>query len=142
MIPVGVDRWLAERTPPVATALGVSFARGGVDGEDLGWVEGVVVPDAAAGGPDGVVSGGVLAVVLGAAMELAVDVVDMAPGPSSSITALTVAIEREARCGEVLELRGEVDGLTRVGGTALATLCDASGALVARAAATLSRRRA
>ncbi len=133
MIPVGVDRWLAERTPPVVAALGVTFARGGVDGEDLGWVEGGFAPDLAAGGPDGVVSGGVLAVVLGAAMALAVDVVDMAPGPSSSITALTIAIERDARCGEVLELRGEVEGLTRVGGSAQATVTDATGALVARA---------
>ena len=142
MIPVGVDRWLAERTPSVAAALGVSFARGGVDGEDLGWVEGAFVPDVATGGPDGVVSGGVLALALGAAMELAVDVVDMAPGPSSSITALTIAIERDALCGEVLELRGEVEGLTRVGGSAQATVTDATGALVARAAATLARHRA
>ncbi|MDE2281771.1 MAG: hypothetical protein KGJ92_03240 [Actinomycetales bacterium] len=139
MIPVGVDQWLAERTPPVAVALGVTFARGGVDGEDLGWVEGAFVPEAVSGGPGGVVSAGVLAVALGAAMVLAVDVVAMGSGPASTITALTLEIDRDPRCDETLVVRGEVEGLTRVGGSARASVSDASGAAIARAAATLAR---
>lgn len=136
-----VDQWLADRTPPVVAALGASFTRCGVDGEDLGWVDGTFTPAALAGGPGGIVPGGVLAVVLGAAMTVAVDVVAMADGSSATVTAMTVTVARSPRCDEALTLRGEVASLQRSGGSAEALLADANGVLVARATAALSRRR-
>ena len=136
-----VDEWLADHTPAVVVALGGLFTRCGVDGEDLGWVDGTFTPAALAGDPDGIVPGGVLAVVLGAAMTVAVDVVAMADGASATVAALTMAVTRSPRCAEALTLRGEVAALHRTGGSAEATLVDADGALVARATATLSRRR-
>ncbi len=135
------EQWLVEHTPAVVAALGGSFTRCGVDGEDLGWVDGTFTPAALAGEPDRIVPGGVLAVVLGAAMTVAVDVVAMADGSSATVTAMTVAVTRSPRCAEALTLRGEVAALHRTGGSAEATLVDADGALVARATATLSRRR-
>ena len=136
-----VDEWLADHTPAVVVALGGLFTRCGVDGEDLGWVDGTFTPAALAGDPDGIVPGGVLAVVLGAAMTVAVDVVAMADGASATVAALTMAVTRSPRCAEALTLRGEVAALQRTGGSAEASLTDGDGVLVARATATLSRRR-
>ena len=136
-----VDEWLADHTPTVVVALGGLFTRCGVDGEDLGWVDGTFTPAALAGDPDGIVPGGVLAVVLGTAMTVAVDVVAMADGASATVAALTMAVTRSPRCAEALTLRGEVAALQRTGGSAEASLVDGDGVLVARATATLSRRR-
>ena len=136
-----VDQWLVDHTPPVVATLGGLFTRCGVDGEDLGWVDGTFTPTALAGGPDGTVPGEVLGVVLGAAMTVAVDVVAMADESSATVTALTVAVTRSPRCAEALTLRGEVAAFRRTGASAEAMLVDADGALVARATATLSRRR-
>ena len=136
-----VDEWLADHTPAVVVALGGLFTRCGVDGEDLGWVDGTFTPAALAGDPDGIVPGGVLAVVLGTAMTVAVDVVAMADGASATVAALTMAVTRSPRCAEALTLRGEVAALQRTGGSAEASLTDGDGVLVARATATLSRRR-
>ena len=134
------EQWLVDHTPAVVAELGGSFTRCGVDGEDLGWVDGTFTPTTLAG-LDGIVPGGVLAVVLGAAMTVAVDVVAMADESSATVTAMTVAVARSPRCAEPLTLRGEVTALERIGSSAEATLADADGVLVARATATLSRRR-
>ncbi|MHB8333902.1 MAG: hypothetical protein ACYDEH_03225 [Acidimicrobiales bacterium] len=141
MTPTRVDQWLGDHTPPVVTALGGSLTRCGVDGEDLGWVDGSFTPTALAGGLDGTVPGGVLAVVLGAAMVMAVDVVAMADRPSAGVITMALEVARDPRCAEPLSLRGEVEALQRSTGSAGATLVDRDGALVAQATATLSRRR-
>ena len=135
MTPIDVEQWLTDRASPVLSALGGSLDRGGIDGEDLGWVEGTFVPATSAGGLDGAV----LAVALGAAMIAAVDVVEMPARPSASISAMTIEIARDPHSGESLSLRGEVVSLTRSGASAEATVLDATGALVARSRATLSR---
>lgn len=140
MKPSDVDQWLVGATPSVLGVLGGSFDRAGIDGEDLGWVEGTFVPVALAGGMDGVVRGGVVSVVFGAVMIGAVEVVELSARPSASITAMTVDIARDPRCGQTLYFRGEVEMLTRNGASAGATLHDAEGALVAHATATLARR--
>ena len=136
-----VDEWLADHTPAVVVALGGLFTSCGVDGEDLGWVDGTFIPAALAGDSDGIVPGGVLAVVLGTAMTVAVDVVAMADGASATVAAMTMVVTRSPRCAEALTLRGEVAALQRTSGSAEASLADAEGVLVARATATLSRRR-
>ena len=136
-----VDEWLADHTPAVVVALGGLLTSCGVDGEDLGWVDGTFIPAALAGDSDGIVPGGVLAVVLGAAMTVAVDVVAMADGASATVAAMTMVVTRSPRCAEALTLRGEVAALQRTSGSAEASLTDGDGVLVARATATLSRRR-
>ena len=47
-----MDRWLGDGGMPVIELVGGAFTAYGVDGEDLGWVEGAFVPEALACNPN------------------------------------------------------------------------------------------
>ncbi len=136
------EPWLRDRSSALFTALGGSFHRAGVDGEDLGWVEGSFTPTALASGRDNLVPAGVLAVVLDAACVVAVECADLAATVPGAITTMAIELDRSARTGNSYVLRGEVVGLTRRAGAVEATLVGSDGALVARATGTVTRRRA
>jgi acyl-coenzyme A thioesterase PaaI-like protein len=68
-----MDRWLGDGGMPIIAAIGAAFERYGVDGEDLGWVEGTFVPTVLACNPHGAVQAGVHGVVLDAAMNFAIN---------------------------------------------------------------------
>src|SRR5580658_7993286 len=53
-----MDRWLGDGGMALLAAVGVTFERYGVDGEDLGWVEGVFLPRDLAANPHGSVQAG------------------------------------------------------------------------------------
>ena len=133
------EQWLRDHSPALFTALGGSFHRSGVDGEDLGWVEGSFTPTALAGGRDGSVPAGVLAVVMDAACVVAVECADPAAA-AGAVTTMTIELDRAARTGDSYVLRGEVVGLTNRAGVVEATLVKSDGALVARATGTVTRR--
>ena len=49
--PKNMDRWLGDGGMALLGEVGASFERYGVDGEDLGWVEGSFSPRELAGNP-------------------------------------------------------------------------------------------
>lgn len=142
MVETNQEQWLRDRSSALFTALGGLFRRAGVDGEDLGWVEGSFTPTALAGGRDGSVPAGVLAVVLDAACVVAVECVDLAATIPGAITSMAIELDRGARTGDSYVLRGEVVGLTHLAGAVEATLVGSDGTLVARATGTVTRRQA
>jgi uncharacterized protein (TIGR00369 family) len=138
-----MDRWLGDGGMPLIAALGASLDAYGVDGEDLGWVEGRFSPEPLACNPHGVVQAGVHSVLFDAAMNFAVNAA-LPPGERTRGTLeLKTETMRPARGGVRYSLRGEVTRLARQVAFAEAVLRDAEGRLVSRATGTflLERRR-
>ena len=121
---------------PVIGLVGGSFDRYGVDGEDLGWVDGTFVPEPVACNPHGVVQAGVHAVVLDAAMNFAINAA--LPGRDRTRATLEIKTEtmRPAVAGQRYELNGEVVRLARQVAYGEATVRDADGNLVSRGTGT------
>ena len=61
--------------------MGGAFTSYGVDGEDLGWVEGTFDPEALACNPHGVAQAGIHALLLDASMNFAINAALPGPGP-------------------------------------------------------------
>jgi uncharacterized protein (TIGR00369 family) len=140
--PRNMDRWLGDGGMPLIASLGASLDAYGVDGEDLGWVEGSFTPDALACNPHGVVQAGVHAVLFDAAMNFAVN----AALPSGDRTRGTLELKTEtmrpAMTGQWYVLRGEVTRLARQVAFAEAMLRDAESRVVSRATGTFLLDRA
>jgi len=131
-----MDRWLGDGGMPLIGTVGASFDRYGVDGEDLGWVEGTFVPAAPAANPHGIVQAGVHGLLLDAAMNFAVNAA--LPGRARTRATLEMKVEtmRPALVEETYALRGEVVRLARQVAYAEATVSDADGQLVSRSTGT------
>ena len=131
-----MDRWLGDGGMPLLAGIGASLDRYGVDGEDLGWVEGVITPTTLACNPHGTVQAGVHAVVLDAAMNFAINAA--LPGKARTRGTLDSKCEtmRAAQLGATYAVRGDVTRMARQVAFAEATLRDAEGALVSRATGT------
>jgi uncharacterized protein (TIGR00369 family) len=131
-----MDRWLGDGGMPVIGLVGGSFDRYGVDGEDLGWVDGAFVPEPVACNPHRVVQAGVHAVVLDAAMNFAINAA--LPGRDRTRATLEMKTEtmRPAVAGERYALHGEVVRLARQVAYGEATVRDADGNLVSRGTGT------
>lgn len=131
-----MDRWLGDGGMPLIGALGASLDTYGVDGEDLGWVEGAFSPEALACNPHGAVQAGVHSVLFDAAMNFAIN----AALPSKDRTRGTLELKTEtmrpAVAGERYSLRGEVTRLARQVAFAEAVLRDSGGRIVSRATGT------
>ena len=65
-----MDRWLGDGGMEVIGLVGASFTSYGVDGEDLGWVEGPWTPTALACNPHGTAQAGIHSLILDACDEL------------------------------------------------------------------------
>ena len=108
-----MDRWLGDGGMSIIGTVGASFTDYGVDGEDLGWVEGSFVPTPMACNPHGIVQAGIHALLLDASMNFAINAA--MPGRSRTRATLEMKTEvmRPAAVGEHYRLRGDVVRMAR-----------------------------
>jgi uncharacterized protein (TIGR00369 family) len=131
-----MDRWLGDGGMRIITVIGANFDAYGVDGEDLGWVNGTFEPLDVACNPHGSVQAGVHSVVLDAAMNFAINAALRGKDRTNATIELTTELMRPAKRGQVYLVRGDVVRLTRQIAYAEATLHGAEGKLVSRATGT------
>jgi len=136
-----MDRWLGDGGMPLIGALGASLDAYGVDGEDLGWVEGAFSPEAIACNPHGVVQAGVHAVVFDACMNFAINAALPDGDRTRGTLELNTETMRPAATGERYTLRGEVTRLARQVAFAEAAMRDAERRVVSRATGTFLLQR-
>lgn len=136
-----MDRWLGDGGMPLIGALGASLDAYGVDGEDLGWVEGAFSPEAIACNPHGVVQAGVHAVVFDACMNFAINAALPDGDRTRGTLELNTETMRPAATGERYTLRGEVTRLARQVAFAEAVMRDAERRVVSRATGTFLLQR-
>jgi len=131
-----MDRWLGDGGMPLIGTVGASFDGYGVDGEDLGWVDGSFTPAAVAGNLRGIVQAGVHGLLLDAAMNFAINAA--LPGRARTRATLEMKVEtmRPARVGESYRLRGEVVRMARQVAYAEATVTDPASDLISRSTGT------
>ena len=131
-----MDRWLGDGGMPIIAAVGGRFESYGLDGEDLGWVDGVFEPEPLACNPHGVVQAGVHALLLDACMNFAINAA--LPGRDRTRATLELKTEtmRPAVAGTSYRLRGEVVRLARQVAYGEASVRDGDGRLVSRATGT------
>jgi len=131
-----MDRWLGDGGMPVIALVGGSFDAYGVDGEDLGWVEGRWTPTELACNPHGIVQAGIHALMLDAGMNFAINAA--LPGRDRTRGTLEMKTEtmRPAKLGGTLRLRGEVVRMARQVAYGEATTRDADDRIVSRATGT------
>lgn len=108
-----MTRWLGDGGMPIIAAVGGTFERFGVDGEDLGWVEGTFDPLELACNTRGVVQAGVHALLLDACMNFAINAALASGDRTRGTLELKVETMRPATMGEQYRLRGEVVRLAR-----------------------------
>jgi uncharacterized protein (TIGR00369 family) len=131
-----MDRWLGDGGMAIIAAVGGSFETYGVDGEDLGWVNGNFEPKDLACNPHGAVQAGVHSVLLDAAMNFAINAALRGRDRTQATIEMTTELMRPAMRAEKYSLRGEVVRLTRQIAYAEATISSAEGKLVSRATGT------
>jgi uncharacterized protein (TIGR00369 family) len=137
-----MDRWLGDGGMPVIGLLGGRFEQYGVDGEDLGWVEGAFVPEPLGCNPHGVVQAGIHTVLLDAAMNFAINAALPASDRTRGTLELKTETMRPARAGEPYRIRGEVVRMARQVAYAEASVRDADDRLVSRSTGTFLLGRA
>ena len=131
-----MDRWLGDGGMPIIDLVGAAFTGYGVDGEDLGWVNGSFSPTDLACNPHGVTQAGIHSLLLDACMNFAIN----AALPGGARTRGT--LERKTECmrpalkGNDFVLRGEVVRLAKQVAYGEATMRDAEGTLISRATGT------
>ena len=110
-----MDRWLGRRGHADDRHRRRVVRRGyGVDGEDLGWVDGDVRPRRRlACNPHGIVQAGVHALLLDACMNFAINAALRGRDRTRATLELKTETMRPARRGEPYRLRGEVVRLAR-----------------------------
>lgn len=127
---------------PIISAVGASFERYGVDGEDLGWIEGSFVPLELACNPHGVVQAGVHSLLLDACMNFAINA-SLGGGDRTRATLeLKTETMRPALADGHYRLRGEVVRLARQVAYGEASVRDPDGQLLSRATGTFLLHRA
>ena len=131
-----MDRWLGDGGMPIIEAVGWSFDAYGVDGEDLGWVEGAFVPTAMACNPHGIVQAGVHSVLLDAAINFAINSALSGKDRTKATLELKIETMRAALLGETYALRGDVVRMARQVAYGEGVVRDAAGEIVSRATAT------
>jgi uncharacterized protein (TIGR00369 family) len=136
-----MDRWLGDGGMVLLGEVGASFERYGVDGEDLGWAEGIFVPRDLAGNPHGTVQAGVHALLLDAAMNFAINAALRGRDRTEATIEMTTELLRPAVIDERYVLRGDVVRLTRQIAYAEATVSNVESKLVSRATGTFLVRR-
>jgi acyl-coenzyme A thioesterase PaaI-like protein len=131
-----MDRWLGDGGMALLGDVGATFERYGVDGEDLGWVEGTFAARALAGNPHGAVQAAVHALVLDAGMNFAINAALRGGDRTEATIEMTTELLRPARVGERYHFRGEVVRLARQIAYAEATMVSEDAKLVSRATGT------
>jgi len=136
-----MDRWLGDGGMALIGAVGGAFETYGVDGEDLGWVNGSFVPTDLACNPHGAVQAGVHALLLDAAMNFAINAALRGRDRTQGTVEMSTELLRPALRGESYTLRGEVVRLTRQIGFGEASVTNHEGQLVSRSTATFLLQR-
>src|SRR5579875_1674840 len=131
-----MDRWLGDGGMPLIGAVGGAFTAYGVDGEDLGWVEGTFTPTELACNPHGITQAGVHSLLLDACMNFAINAA--LPGKDRTRGTLEMKTEcmRPARRDVGYQMRGEVVRMARQVAYGEAVLRDSEGAFISRATGT------
>jgi len=131
-----MDRWLGDGGMPIIAAIGGSFDAYGVDGEDLGWVDGVFAPTDLACNPHGIVQAGVHSVVLDAAINFAINAALRGKDRTKATLELKCELMRPALKAERYAVRGDVVRMAKQVAYGEGSVKDAEGRLLSRATAT------
>jgi uncharacterized protein (TIGR00369 family) len=131
-----MDRWLGDGGMEIIGAIGGSLDTYGVDGEDLGWVNGTFVPTQLACNPHGAVQAGVHSVLLDAAMNFAINGALVGRDRTEATIEMTTELMRPALLDGHYAIRGDVVRLTRQIAYAEATITSDEGKLISRSTGT------
>ena len=131
-----MDRWLGDGGMEVIGLVGASFTSYGVDGEDLGWVEGIWTPTALACNPHGTVQAGIHSLILDAAMNFAINSAMTGRDRTRGTLEMKTETMRPAKLGEPVVVRGEVVRMARQVAYGEATTRDGEGRVVSRSTGT------
>jgi acyl-coenzyme A thioesterase PaaI-like protein len=131
-----MDRWLGNGGMPIIEAVGGSLTSYGVDGEDLGWVEGTFTPTALACNPHGAVQAGVHTVMLDAAINFAINAALVGKDRTKATLEIKSELMRPALLDQTYRIRGDVTRLTRQVAYGEAVIVNGEGQTVSRATAT------
>jgi len=131
-----MDRWLGDGGMPIIAAVGGSLDSYGVDGEDLGWVEGSFDPTELACNPGGVVQAGVHSLLLDACINFAINAALPRGDRSRATLELKTETMRAVTRGTSYRLRGQVVRMARQVAYGEATVRGADGELFTRATGT------
>ena len=126
----------------VIGAIGGNFESYGVDGEDLGWVNGSFTPTQLACNPHGAVQAGVHSVILDAAMNFSVNAALVGRDRTEATIEMTTELMRPALLDVHYVVRGEVVRLARQIAYAEATITGDDGKLISRSTGTFLVHRA
>ena len=131
-----MDRWLGDGGMAIIDAVGATFTAYGVEGEDLGWVEGTFFPTELACNPHGFVQAGVQGVLLDAAINFATNAALTGKDRTRATIEMKTELMRPAERGHSFQLRGEVVRLGRQVAYGEGTITNSEGQIVSRATAT------
>jgi acyl-coenzyme A thioesterase PaaI-like protein len=131
-----MDRWLGDGGMPIIAAVGGSLDSYGVDGEDLGWVEGTWTPTALACNPHGTAQAGIHSLVLDASMNFAINAALAGRDRTRGTLEMKTETMRPAKLGEAVTLRGDVVRMARQVAFGEASTRDGRGRLVSRSTGT------
>ncbi len=131
-----MDRWLGDGGMELIGTVGGAFVHYGVDGEDLGWVDGTFGPTALACNPHGVVQAGVHGLLLDAAMNFAINAGLGGRDRTRATLEMKVETMRPASVGGSYRLRGEVVRMARQVAYAEGTVFDEGDQMVSRSTGT------
>ena len=137
-----MDRWLGDGGMPIIGAVGGALESYGVDGEDLGWVEGSFTPTPLACNLGGVVQAGVHALLLDACINFAINA-GLPKGDRARATLeLKTETMRAVTQDATYRLRGEVVRMARQVAYGEASVRGVDGELFTRATGTFLLHRA
>jgi uncharacterized protein (TIGR00369 family) len=131
-----MDRWLGDGGMPIIAMVGAALTGYGVDGEDLGWVEGTFSPTDLACNPHGVTQAGIHSLLLDACMNFAINAALPRGARTRGTLEMKTECMRPALKGHEFVLRGEVVRLAKQVAYGEATMRDAERTLVSRATGT------
>ena len=132
-----MDRWLGDGGMAVIEAIGGSF-----DGYGEGWATATWVPTKLACNPHDGVQAGVYAVMLDAAMNFAINATLDGKDRTRGTLEMKTDCLKGAVLGETLNVRGEVDRLTKLIAFASAEVRNEAGELISRSTSTFMLHRA
>ena len=131
-----MDRWLGDGGMEIIGLVGADFTGYGVDGEDLGWVEGTWTPTVLACNPHGTAQAGIHSLILDAAMNFAINAALTGKDRTRGTLEMKTETMRPAQLGAGLRVRGEVVRMARQVAYAEATTRHPDGSLVSRSTGT------
>ena len=131
-----MERWLGDGGMAIIGAIGGIFESYGVDGEDLGWVNGSFRPTQLACNPHGAVQAGVHSVILDAAMNFCINAALVGRDRTEATIEMTTELMRPALLDNHYVIRGDVVRLTRQIAYAVATISSDDEKLISRSTGT------